>query len=57
MLGWYMTDEEIAVLRRQRAAAEKAPLYQRLLEWPVCLLLYAAIGIAAPFLLIARWRE
>jgi hypothetical protein len=52
---WYMTDEEIAALQRQRATAEKAPLYQRLLEWPVCLLLYFLLGIVAPFVYTYRF--
>jgi hypothetical protein len=50
-----MTDAEIATRRIQRAAAEKAPLYQRLLEWPVCLCIYLVLGAVAPVVYATRF--
>jgi hypothetical protein len=50
--GW--TDQEITERQLLRAMAEKAPLHMRLLEWPVCLLIYLLLGIAAPFIYIYR---
>lgn len=50
--GW--TDQEIAERQLLRAMAEKAPLHMRLLEWPVCLLIYLLLGLAAPFVYTYR---
>ena len=55
MTGYWLTDQEIAEHQRLRAAAPKAPLYERLLQWPVTLLLYALIGVAAPFVYAFRF--
>ena len=54
---YWMTDDEIRERQRQRAAAEKPPLYQRLLEWPVALLIYAALAVVAPGVYIVRFAK
>jgi hypothetical protein len=52
---FWMTDEELKAHQRLRAAAPKAPLYERILQWPVCLLIYSLMAIAAPFIYTFRF--